>query len=194
MTYYIYAYIRSVDSSTAKAGTPYYIGKGKGVRAFRKHKSVTLPKDRSYIVIMETNLSDLGALALERRYIRWWGRKDIKTGILLNKTDGGDGGSGYRHTEETLKILSEKKIGNKNPNFGKRYTEEQRRKIGERQLGELNTNYGKNRTAETKEKISRANTGKPSPRLGAVLSDETKKKLSESVKRYWAQRHLSADS
>jgi len=26
--FYVYAYVRSKDSTTAKAGTPYYIGKG----------------------------------------------------------------------------------------------------------------------------------------------------------------------
>ena len=97
--YYIYAYLRSKDSITAKAGTPYYIGKGTGNRRFEKHSS--MPTNRNFIILMEDNLSELGSFALERRYIRWWGRKDLGTGILNNKTDGGDGVPGHLQTEET---------------------------------------------------------------------------------------------
>ena len=76
--FYTYAYLRNRDSATATAGTPYYIGKGKGKRNIREH-SVPIPKDKSLIVILEGNLTEVGALALERRLIAWWGRKDTGT-------------------------------------------------------------------------------------------------------------------
>lgn len=93
--YYVYAYVRKSD------GTPYYIGKGKNGRAYQPHRWAKTPKDRSKIVFLETNLSETGALALERRYIKWFGRKCNSDGILLNIADGGQGCSGVTPSAET---------------------------------------------------------------------------------------------
>ena len=144
--YYVYAYLRSKDSETAKAGTPYYIGKGKGVRAWEPHLGSQTPLDKSRIVILETGLSDLGALALERRMIRWWGRKDLNTGILFNKTDGGDGAAGMRVSDEARAKISKFQKGRKR-------SEETKRKMRKPKSESHRANMGKPHSEEAKIKM-----------------------------------------
>lgn len=73
LMFYIYAYLRSKDSITAEAGTPYYIGKGSVTRAYDRHTYVSVPDDKSLIIILETNLTEVGDFAIERRMIQWYG-------------------------------------------------------------------------------------------------------------------------
>jgi hypothetical protein len=100
-TFVVYAYCR-------KDGTFYYIGKGKPERPYvwRGKRGINPPKDRSRVLILHHGLPEDLAFDYEKRLILFYGRKDLGTGLLKNMTDGGEGVSGYTHTEETKSILS----------------------------------------------------------------------------------------
>jgi len=122
--FYVYAYLRTKNSSTGNKGIPYYIGKGCSKRAWDTHRKIPVPKDKSNIVIIAYDLSEVGSLALERRYIEWYGRKDIGTGILINLTDGGEGFSGRKWSEDQRKARS----GKNSPLHGKTHSTDRREK------------------------------------------------------------------
>lgn len=145
----------------------------------KKHK-IAVPKDTSRIVFLEKNLTEIGAYVLERRYIRWYGSKDNKTGILRNKTDGGEGTSGLcdklhyaygkKLSKEKREYLSRINTGKTIPKHVRKkisdtsrrtYTEERRKQLKERMSGPDNPTYGRSRTEEEKQKLRVANPKKP---------------------------------
>ena len=188
--YYVYAYIRSKDSDIAKAGTPYYIGKGIGARAWRhfKDEPTQPPSDMRYIVILESDLTNVGALAIERRMIRWYGRIDNDAdGILRNRTEGGDGarltgksngmygrvGPLHHHygnrRENMIGELNPMfgKKGSDHPAFGYRHSEERREKISNSKLG-VKRNYdqsGEKNSMFGRKGIANPNFGKTHPKI-----------------------------
>ena len=170
LKYYVYAYLR-------KNGSPYYIGKGNGKRAWKKGKGeVQRPISDDRIIIVEKNLTLTGSLAIERRLIRWYGRMDKdEDGILRNRTDGGDGGQGAKlGTKLTSHTKNKISIANTGKKHGPR-SEEDKKAISESMVGK---NRGKRRTTAQKNEQSIRQTGKSrkSP------TDKTKQKISESLK------------
>jgi hypothetical protein len=173
--YYVYAYLR-------KDGTPYYIGKGQGNRAYaRNHRS--FPKDPNRIVFLERNLTEIGALALERRYIAWYGRKDQKTGCLINLTDGGESNSGWAMPQKVKQKISESKKGSTPWNVGRKHSIKTRQKLVEAHKTR------KSISAETRQKMSEAHKNKSPEILAkykkaaqnrALPSEETKEKIRQS--------------
>ena len=137
MIYYTYAYLR-------EDRTPYYIGKGKGNRAYRRRKTdIKPPKDKSRIIVLKQNLTEEESFRHEVYMIAVFGRKDLGTGILHNRTNGGEGASGTVVSEETRRKIG---VSNKNP------SEETRRKMSE-------ARKGKPSSEETKSKISKSLMG-----------------------------------
>lgn len=167
MDYYTYAYF---DENNI----PYYIGKGKGNRAWDKNHSVKIPTNDK-IILLKKNISEEEAYRHEIYMIYVLGRKNKGTGILENKTDGGYSPPKFiSHTEET-----------KNKMRNRRHSEETKKKIGEKSKGrpckeevkiKLSQMWsGRKLSENTKHKLSEAHRGKK-------LSEETKRKMSEAKK------------
>jgi len=179
MHYYTYAYLREDK-------TPYYIGKGKGRRIYLKGKGeVKPPKYKSRIIYLKQNLTEEEAFRHEIYMIDVFGRIDLGTGILRNRTDGGEGNSGFVPSEETRRKLSEAMKGrilseeHKEKlsiiRKGINLSEDTRRKIGESGRGRTPWNKGKTMSEEIRKNISEAQKGK-------TLSEEHKRNISEANK------------
>ena len=171
--YYTYAYLR-------EDRTPYYIGKGSANRIRQNNgRTCNKPKDKSRVIFLKQNLTEEGAFRHEIYMIAVFGRKDLGTGILHNRTDGGEGSSGLVLSEATKKIMSEAKRG-------KSKTEKHRKKLSEANKGKNNPFYGKTRTEESRKKQSESRKGKYTqenhPMYGKSPSEETKRKQSEVKK------------
>jgi hypothetical protein len=111
--YYTYAYLR-------EDRTPYYIGKGHGYRIDDRKHTVSLPPKECRLILKRFDNED-AAFRHEQYMISILGRKDKGTGILRNRTNGGEGSTNVIRTKQHLDALHK---GRKNI-----YTTEHSKKI-----------------------------------------------------------------
>jgi hypothetical protein len=192
---YIYRHIR-LDKNE-----PFYIGIGtdsKYQRAYSKQSrnifwNRVVSKTDYEVEILLDNLTKDEAKIKEIEFIALYGKKIDKTGILTNISDGGDGNSGSKHTEEAkLKIGLSNKFKDYSK-FDRSYmqTKEYKDKVSKINKGrkmpdsmrEKTSERMKNRIVSAKEK-DRLRT----LMLGKKMSDETKEKMKLSGLKAWEKR------
>jgi len=187
--FYVYRY-------SDQNGAPFYVGKGSGGRfhiyrhlsngqLFLKRKIRKIGADNVKIHFLHKNLTETEAFQFETFYIGFYGRRDLGEGTLCNLTDGGEGGSGYKYSEEAKRKISERQKGRKfskktrqkmsESSKNKKHSKEALQKMSKATKGKNNPMYGKKHSKKTKMRISDANKGKKH-------SEETRQKISEANK------------
>lgn len=176
MGFYSYLWLRD-DTS------PYYAGKGSGRRAFRghRHRGLQPPTERSRILLF-LHATEAEAFESEKAFIKWFGRKDLGTGCLINHTDGGDqppSAKGKKRSAEFIQKMRDRKptiqtVESKEKNriahLGRTHTTESKNKQSKKMKGRL-------KSAETKRKMSLAQIGNTKWR-GRRHTAESKAKIS----------------
>ena len=111
MKFYTYLWLRY-------DGSPYYVGKGCGARAWKWHRGFKNPPQRERVIIQHWP-DEQSAFEAEKFLIALYGRIDLGTGCLRNQSDGGTGGATRRG----------KKFPNRRSDFGARRSKATRAKM-----------------------------------------------------------------
>lgn len=206
MTHYVYVLMDTRKSGSYQYGSycftyePFYVGKGKGKRwkahvadALRSqsgsHKENKIRKiisdtgDLPAVVIVADGLGEAEAFSLESALIALIGRSDCGSGPLTNKSDGGEGQTGYRHSEETKALLRQKSVEyvrlHGNGFAGKHHTEEAKSK--KREASKRAWSDPAKRAA-----VSAKYAGEGNPNYGRKHSPEEIQKMRDAKKKYYA--------
>ena len=154
---YVYRHIR-LDTNMQ-----FYIGKGTNsdgyyTRAYSSdrtnpHWHNIVNKHGHKVEIIIDGLTEKEAFGIEIQLILDYGRIDLGTGTLVNKTNGGEGTRCIVRTPEHIEKLRQ-------ANLGRKHTEEAKKKVSEAKKGNKNWD-GRKHSEESKKKISESAPKKP---------------------------------
>ncbi len=147
--------------------------------SFKKNKIGKLKRNNIKIIslIINDNLLNEESILLEKELINIIGRRNLGLGPLVNLTDGGDGRINSRHSDYTKSKISKSRKGK---GIGWKHTEETLIIMSENQSGSSNGFYGKIHTEEIKKRQSKNMSGDKHPMFNKMHSKETIEKLVES--------------
>jgi hypothetical protein len=167
-------YMRERNTKHGLSGTPYYVGKGYGNRAFSRKHRVHIPSDKNDIVFVAEGLTEEQAHSIEKEQIAKFGRLDLGTGCLTNLTDGGEGQCGVICSDE-LRLKRHLAMTESRRAKISSFMREQWKRIkesGERKVG---FQVGFKHTEESRKKMSASRMGHPSYTLGKKIHSEEHK-------------------
>jgi hypothetical protein len=178
---YVYKHIRKDTKEV------FYIGIGVRLnRLYSKHSRNNLWKNIVERVgfeyeIIDSNMTWELACELEKKLIKYYGRRDLNEGSLVNMTDGGDGvinRKGWIHSEETKLKISKSNKGRKATDESIKINSESHKGLKQSEETKLKRSKklkGIPRSEDVKRKIGISNKGR-------VMSEEQKRKISETLK------------
>jgi NUMOD3 motif len=176
--YYVYRHIR-LDSNT-----PFYVGKGKGNRAFKQRNRTPywrniVNKVGFEVEIFLENLTEEQAFEKEREFIKLYRGCGYQ---LANLTDGGEGPSGRVFSEEAKNKIRQAQIGRKHSSD--RIEKNREMRLNYYKNGGKQSMTGKKQSPETIEKYSQAQLKRYAetvhPMQGKRHTTETKEKISKA--------------
>jgi len=194
-------------------GEIFYVGISKNIyrpssiKNRNKYWHNVVNKHGYVINILFNNVSYEEAKEIEMYLISYYGRKDLKTGNLVNMTIGGEGVVGNIVSEETKLKMS---INNRRPFLNKKHTEESKLKISNSLKGKVQSQESRDKRSKSlkitwanedlrelkriqSKELNRlgliGNKGMPSKKKGLPF-DGDKIKLSESLKKHWANHDI----
>jgi len=202
--FYIYIYLDPRKKENYSYGSykfeyePFYVGKGKDERwkdtnrrnKYFKHKINKIKENglEPIVVKIKEDLTEENSFILESKLISLIGREDLNKGTLINFTNGGEGSIGHVVSEESRKLMSEKKKGENNSFYNKKHSEKTLKLLSEKRKGENHPRgmLNKHHSEKTKELISENhvdNKGENNPMYGKYHSEESLKLMSENNSR-----------